>query len=120
MERPEAVSVLAELGQWVNEAGPSLHLQKTRVVDASAPGGCDFLGCHFERGMKWPRAQSLAMLKERLRAKTARLDGRSLSVIVIGVNRSVRDWYAYSQHSKANTFTTVAGYLRRRLRSLRH
>lgn len=114
----EAQNALAAVRQWVNEAGLTLHPEKTRVVDANAPGGFDFLGYHFERGMKWPRTKSLLKLKERVRAKTSRLDGRSLSEIVTDVNRSLRGWYQYFQHSKANTFTAVDGYVRRRLRSV--
>ena len=114
----EAQQALDAVRTWVNEAGLTLHPEKTRVVDARAPGGFDFLGYHFERGMKWPRKKSLAKLKERVRAKTSRLDGRSLSEIVSDVNRSLRGWYQYFQHSKANVFTTVDGYVRRRLRSV--
>jgi len=114
----EAQTALAAVSAWVSEAGLTLHPVKTRVVDASAPGGFDFLGYHFERGMKWPRAKSLGKLKERVRAKTARKDGRSLRAIVTDVNRTLRGWYGYFQHSKANVFVTVDGYVRRRLRSL--
>ena len=114
----EAPKALAAGRQWVSEAGLTLHPEKTRVVDASAPGGFDFLGYHFERGMKWPRQKSLAKLKDRVRAKTSRLDGRSLTEIVADVNRSLRGWYQDFQHSQANTFTSVDGYVRRRLRSL--
>lgn len=114
----EAQCALDAVRHWVNEAGLTLHPEKTRVVDATQPGGFDFLGYHFERGMKWPREKSLEKLKERVRAKTSRLDGRSLSDIVADVNRSLRGWYQYFQHSKANTFATVDGYVRRRLRSL--
>ena len=114
----EAQQALAAVRQWVNEAGLTLHPEKTRVVDASQPGGFDFLGYHFERGLKWPRTKSLLKLKERVRAKTSRLDGRSLSEIVTDVNRSLRGWYGYFQHSKATTFAAVDGYVRRRLRSM--
>jgi RNA-directed DNA polymerase len=114
----EAQAALAAVRQWVSEAGLTLHPEKTRVVDASAPGGFDFLGYHFERGQRWPRQKSLMKLKDRVRAKTSRLDGRSLTEIVADVNRSLRGWYGYFQHSKANTFTSVDGYVRRRLRSL--
>ena len=34
------------------------------------------------------------------------------------VNRTLRGWYGYFQHSKANVFVAVDGYVRRRLRSL--
>jgi len=114
----EAQEALAAVTAWVNEAGLTLHPEKTRVVDASKPGGFDFLGYHFERGMKWPRKKSLMKLKDRMRAKTSRLDGRSLSEIITDVNRSLRGWYGYFQHSKANVFASVDGYVRRRLRSV--
>jgi RNA-directed DNA polymerase len=114
----EAHDALARVRAWVSEAGLTLHPEKTRVVDASAPGGFDFLGYHFERGMKWPRKKSLMKMKERVRAKTSRLEGRSLTEIVTDVNRSLRGWYGYFQHSKANVFETVDGYVRRRLRSM--
>jgi RNA-directed DNA polymerase len=114
----EAHAALDAVRAWVKEAGLTLHPEKTRVVDARAPGGFDFLGYHFERGMKWPRHKSLGKLKDRVRAKTPRLDGRSLTEIVTDVNRTLRGWYGYFQHSKANTFTAVDGYVRRRLRSL--
>ena len=114
----EAQNALATVRAWVSEAGLTLHPEKTRVVDARAPGGFDFLGYHFERGMKWPRKKSLMKLQDRVRAKTSRLDGRSLSEIVTDVNRSLRGWYEYFQHSKANTFGAVDGYVRRRLRSM--
>ncbi|MFA7004079.1 MAG: group II intron reverse transcriptase/maturase [Verrucomicrobiia bacterium] len=114
----EAQAALAAVRAWVSEAGLSLHPEKTRVVDASAPGGFDFLGYHFERGMRWPRAKSLKKLKERVRAKTPRLDGRSLRAIMADVNRTLRGWYGYFQHSQGNVFAAVDGYVRRRLRSL--
>lgn len=114
----EAQAALAAVRAWVSEAGLSLHPEKTRVVDASAPGGFDFLGYHFERGMRWPRKKSLKKLKERVRAKTPRLDGRSLRVIIADVNRTLRGWYGYFQHSQGNVFAAVDGYVRRRLRSL--
>jgi RNA-directed DNA polymerase len=114
----EAQSALAAVRRWVSEAELTLHPDKTRIVDVRQPGGFDFLGYHFERGMKWPRKKSLMKLKDRLRAKTSRLDGRSLSAIVADVNRSLRGWYGYFQHSKGNVFAPVDGYVRRRLRSL--
>jgi RNA-directed DNA polymerase len=114
----EAQTALAQVQAWVRAAGLTLHPQKTRIVNAGQPGGFEFLGYHFERGMKWPRRKSLMQLKERLRAKTPRLDGRSLKAIIADVNRSLRGWYEYFQHSKHPVFTMVDGFVRRRLRSL--
>jgi len=114
----EAQAALGQVQAWMEEAGLTLHPSKTRIVNAAQPGGFDFLGYHFERGMKWPRKKSLMKLRERVRAKTLRVGGRSLKYIVADVNRTLRGWYGYFQHSKANTFGSVDGYVRRRLRSL--
>jgi RNA-directed DNA polymerase len=114
----QAREALAAVAAWVKEAGLTLHPEKTRVVDATQPGGFDFLGYHFERGMKWPRKKSLGKLKDRVRDLTPRMAGRSLKVIIGEVNRTLRGWYGYFQHSKATTFVAVDGYVRRRLRSM--
>ena len=114
----EAQRALAEVKAWVSGAGLTLHPEKTRVVDARQSGGFDFLGYHFERGLRWPRKRSLKKLRERLREKTLRTEGRSLRVIVTDVNRTLRGWYQYFQHSKSTVFAKVDGYVRRRLRSL--
>jgi RNA-directed DNA polymerase len=114
----EAHAALEAVQAWVAEAGLTLHPEKTRIVDATQPGGFDFLGYHFERGMKWPRPKSLQKLKDRVRERTSRLEGRSLQAIIGDVNRTVRGWYGYFQHSKGNTFAGVDGFVRRRLRSL--
>jgi RNA-directed DNA polymerase len=114
----EAQAAMAAVAVWVKEAGLTLHPEKTRVVDATQRGGFDFLGYHFERGMRWPRKKSLKRLKDALRTRTSRLDGRRLADIVTDVNRTLRGWYGYFQQSKANVFTNVDGFVRRRLRSL--
>lgn len=114
----EAQAALDAVRAWVSQAGLTLHPDKTRVVDATQPGGFDFLGYHFERGMRWPRKKSLEKLKDRLRVKIPRLSGRSLKHIIADVNRTLRGWYGYFQHSKANVFPAVDGFVRRRLRSL--
>lgn len=63
----EAQAALSQVRTWMKEAGLVLSPEKTRIVNAAQPGGFDFLGYHFERGMKWPRKKSLKKLKERLR-----------------------------------------------------
>ena len=117
--RVQAEQALAAVSQWVNEAGLQLHPDKTRVTDASQKGGgFDFLGYHFERGHRWPREKSLKKFKDTLRWHTRRNQGRSWEQIVSGVNRSMLGWYEYYQHSVANVFAPLDGFVRRRLRSL--
>ena len=55
----EAREVLERVQAWTVQAGLTLHPVKTRIVNAEDKGGFDFLGYHFERGMKWPRRKSL-------------------------------------------------------------
>jgi RNA-directed DNA polymerase len=114
----EAQDALAAVRAWVGEARLTLHPEKTRIVNAALPGGFDFLGYHFERGKKWPREKSLKKLKGRVREQTRRVDGRSWSEIITGLNRTLRGWYGYFQHSRASVFGMVDGYVRRRLRSV--
>jgi RNA-directed DNA polymerase len=114
----EADRALAHLVRWTTAAGLQLHPTKTRVVDATAPGGFDFLGYHFERGYRWPRRKSLRKLKDRLRATTRRTNGHSLLVIIANVNRTLQGWFAYFKHSHGTTFDPLDQWVRMRLRSI--
>lgn len=114
----EAKEALAEVAAWVKQAGLVLHPSKTRIVDASQPGGFDFLGWHFERGWKWPREKSVARFKEVLRQQTSRTDGRSLPRIIGGLNRRLRGWARYFASGNGNIYTVLDKWLRMRLRSL--
>ena len=114
----EANQALALLEEWSSGAGLSLHPEKTRLVDASQPGGFDFLGYHFERGYKWPSTKSVHKLKDALRAKTKRCNGHSLEVIIENVNRTTKGWFVYFKFGHKTTFPRLDGWLRMRLRSI--
>ena len=68
----EAQQALEEVQRWTAQAGLTLHPVKTRIVDATQPGGFDFLGYHFEQGRKWPRRKSERKFRDTIRAKTRR------------------------------------------------
>ena len=114
----QAQAALEIVREWVAKEGLTLHPQKTRIVEASRPGGFDFLGYHFERGMKWPRKKSMDRFKDTIRAKTRRSQGRSMTMICQDLNRSLRGWFEYYKHSKDTAFEAVDGYIRGRLRSI--
>ena len=114
----QAQEALKRVRRWVEDNGLTLHPTKTRLVNASQAGGFDFLGYHFERGMKWPRKKSMDKLKDTIRNKTRRTDGRSLKTICEDLNRTLRGWFGYFKHSKDNVFESVDGYTRGRLRSI--
>lgn len=116
--KEEAEAALEKVRQWVDEAGLSLHPQKTRIVDASQPGGFDFPGYHFERGRKWPRKKSLDRIREVIRTRTRRNNGNSLKRICASLNPVLRGWFEYFKHSRRHVFAALDGYVRGRLRSM--
>jgi RNA-directed DNA polymerase len=116
--REEAAAALAQLAHWTTTAGLALHPEKTRLVDATQRQGFDFLGYHFAHGRRWPRKKSLQKLKTRLRAKTRRMPGHSLTAIIADVNRTLHGWFGYFKHSRKTTFRDVDGWVRTRLRSI--
>ena len=115
----EAQNALNHVQQMITERGLTLHPVKTRIVDTTVPGeGFDFLGYHFEKGTRWPRQKSLKKVKDAIRAKTRRSNGKSFTVIIENVNRTLRGWFEYYKHSNKWTFPKIDGWVRRRLRSI--
>lgn len=114
----EAQEVLAQLHQWTEAAGLTLHPAKTRIVDARQKGGFDFLGYHFERGHRWPRQKSMDQFREAIRRKTRRRDPRPMKQIIEDLNRALRGWFNYFQHSVQNIFALEDGWVRQRLRTI--
>lgn len=114
----EAEQALQRVQNWTVQAGLGLHPDKTRIVDATQPGGFDFLGYHFEQGWKRPRAKSLKKFKATIRAKTKRNRGHSLANIVTDVNQTARGWFEYFKHSQRRIFSSLDSWIRMRLRSI--
>ena len=116
--RAKAEQALAEVAAWVKEAELVLHPEKTRIVDASQPGGFDFLGWHFERGWKWPRDKSVKRFKETIRKETKRTSGHCLPAIIGKLNPRLRGWLGYFAGSNGSIYTDIDKWLRMRLRSI--
>jgi RNA-directed DNA polymerase len=119
----EARQALDRIKAWVQEAGLTLHPEKTRIVNAAEPGGFDFLGYHFERyrengGSKWPRKKSQFKLREALRGKLARGRPGSIGQIVADVNRTLRGWYNYFKWSSPSEMKRVDEWTRERIRHI--
>jgi RNA-directed DNA polymerase len=115
----EAERALLVIQDWTAQAGLTLHPTKTRIVDAQRRGeGFDFLGYHFERGLRWPRPKSLAKFKDAIRRKTHRTQGHRLEAIIVEVNYTLRGWFAYFRHSHPTTFVPLDQWIRMRLRSI--
>lgn len=114
----EAQGALEHVRRWVDSRKLTLHPDKTRVVDATEPGGFDFLGYHFERGYRWPSRKSEKKFRDAIRSKTRRNNGHSLEAIITNVNVTVHGWFVYFQHGHPTTFRTQDGWVRMRLRSI--
>jgi RNA-directed DNA polymerase len=115
--REEAERALTLVQAWTAQAGLTLHPTKTKIVDAETEG-FDFLGYRFVKHRRFPRPKSLAKFRDAVRAKTRRTAGRSLNMIVADVNRTLRGWFEYFQHSHRTTFPYLDGWIRMRLRCI--
>jgi RNA-directed DNA polymerase len=115
--REEAEEALSMVQAWTTQAGLTLHPTKTKIVDAQSEG-FEFLGYRFVKHRRFPRRKSLAKFKDAIRAKTRRTDGRSLTMIVADLNRTLRGWFEYFQHSYRTAFPKLDGWIRMRLRSI--
>jgi len=117
----DAQRALTLVQTWVAENGLTLHPTKTRIVDV-VRDGFDFLGYHFRgtrQGIRhWVREKSLRKLKDALRPKTKRTSGQSLQSIIVDVNRVLRGWFAYFQHSRPFVFGPLDRWIRQRLRAI--
>lgn len=114
----EARRALELLSEQMKQRGLNLSQEKTKVVDATAPGGFDFLGYHFEQGKKTPRKKSLEKLKDNVRAKTPRKSGTSLERTIKRLNPTLRGWWGYFRHCERWVHEKLDGWIRRRLRAM--
>ena len=112
----DAVAALTLVQRWTGTAGLGLHPTKTQLVDLQV-GGFDFLGYHFARGQRWPRAKSRRKLKDAVRQQTRRTTGQSLAAIIANVNRTLAGWLAYFKHSHGS-FRDLDQWIRMRMRTI--
>jgi len=122
--RDQAVAALEELRKWMDGAGLELHPDKTRVVDMNQAGShFDFLGYRFARSrrgrlVRAVRPKSLRKLRESIKPRTRRNNGRSMEAIVADLNRTLHGWFEYFKHAEAGILGQVDGWVRGRLRSI--
>ncbi|MDY6874503.1 MAG: group II intron reverse transcriptase/maturase [Chloroflexota bacterium] len=115
----ESMEALRYVDQLAAERGLTLNSDKTSVVGTHEDGqGFDFLGYHFENGIRWPCKKSLTKFKDTIRSKTRRSNGRSMAAIIKEVNKTSIGWFGYFKHSHWKSFKPLDGWIRRRLRSI--
>lgn len=117
--REEAESALARMRAWVSKNGLTLHPDKTHIGDCRVEGqGFEFLGYRFESGRRWVRKKSLMALRDKIRALTPRNRGQSIEQVIASLNPTLKGWYAYFKHAHRYTFSSIDGFIRRRLRAM--
>jgi RNA-directed DNA polymerase len=120
----EAKDALEKLREWMVGAGLTLHPDKTRAVDMTvADSHFDFLGYRFQRSrrgrmMRLVRPKSLRKLRETIKPRTRRANGRSMKAIVEDLNRTLPGWFGYFKHAEASELSGIDGWIRMRLRSI--
>jgi RNA-directed DNA polymerase len=120
----QAANALTTIKAWMEDAGLTLHPDKTRTVDMNLPEShFDFLGYRFKRSRhgklnRFVRPKSLRKLRETIKLKTKRNNGKSMDAIVKDLNRTLIGWYGYFKHIKASQLGEIDGWVRMRLRSI--
>jgi RNA-directed DNA polymerase len=115
----EAQAALAIVKAWMEENGLTLHPDKTRLGNCLNKGeGFEFLGYRFECGRRYVRKKSLRALLDKIRPKTRRNNGQSLTAIIESLNPMLKGWYEYFKHSRRPWLEDVDRFVRRRLRAI--
>lgn len=113
----EAEEALKMITPWVEQAGLILHPTKTKIVDGRVESFA-FLGYSFRGDKIYPRRESLAKMKARLKELTPRKRPGSLASIAVELNRVLRGWFGYFRHCRWTIFKDLDAKLRSRLRRL--
>ncbi|WP_393073457.1 group II intron reverse transcriptase/maturase [Streptomyces sp. LN704] len=126
-QRAEQARELA--ARVLEQLGMRLHPEKTGIVRLTRGGqGFDFLGFHHRkmeswkwRGryylQRWPSARAMRVLRDKVRAATARSKTeRPVSAVVADLNPVLRGWAAYFRNGNSGRkFNVVDGYVHERL-----
>ena len=113
----EATMALHVITEWVQAAGLTLHPSKTKIVDSRVESFA-FLGYSFRGDKIYPRRESLAKMKSRIRDLTPRKRSGSLESIVTELNRVLIGWFGYFRHCRWTIFKDLDAMIRSRLRRL--
>lgn len=119
----EARAALEMARAWLEEAGLTLHPEKTRIVSLEVETNYfEFLGYRFKRHKgrikRFPRKGSEVRFRDKVAARTRRCNGHSMERIIASINPILRGWFQYYKHTHYTVFLEMDGYVRMRLRSI--
>lgn len=114
-----------QVQEWMDEAGLTLHPEKTHRVDMGQSGNCfEFLGYRFKRSSKGKllrlvRDKSRSKLRENIRRVTRRNNAHSMETIIHEkLNPILRGWFGYFKHAHVSELKELDQWTRMRLRSI--
>ena len=113
----EAESALQVITAWVETAGLTLHPTKTKIVDSRVESFA-FLGYSFRGDQIYPRRESLAKMKTRIKELTPRKRPGSIERIAAELTSVLRGWFGYFRHCRWTIFKALDAKIRSRLRQL--
>jgi len=113
----EAEVALQMITEWVEAAGLTLHPTKTKIVDSHSESFA-FLGYSFRGDKIYPRRESLAKMKARIKELTPRKRSGSIESIANELNRVMIGWFGYFRHCRWTIFKDLDAKTRSRLRRL--
>lgn len=115
----QAQTAMEEVATWIKANGLTLNADKTHLGDCRIAGqGFEFLGYRFEAGKRWVRNKSRQGFKDKIREKTRRTCGASMTQIIADLTPMIRGWYGYFKHADRREFPRLDGFIRRRLRAI--
>lgn len=115
----EAKAALSMIQSWIDNNGLELSPEKTHIGSSLQPGHMfEFLGYRFEDGRRYVRSKSLKRFKDNIRQKTRRTRGDSIEQIISDLNPTIKGWFVYFKHAHHYTFSSLDGFIRRRLRAV--
>ncbi len=113
----EAEVALQMITEWVEAAGLTLHPTKTKIVDSRSESFA-FLGYSFRGDKIYPRRESLAKVKARIKELTPRKRSGSIESIAQELNRVTIGWFGYFRHCRWTIYKDLDAKIRSRLRRL--
>ena len=113
----EAETALQMITAWVETAGLTLHPTKTKIVDSRVESFA-FLGYSFRGDQIYPRRESLAKMKTRIKELTPRKRPGSIDRIAAELTSVLRGWFGYFRHCRWTIFKALDAKIRSRLRQL--
>lgn len=117
--REEAKAALSLMQSWIDQNGLQLSPEKTHIGNnLENDYGFEFLGYRFEGSRRYVRSKSLKKFKDKIRLKTRRTRGESIEKIISDLNPTIKGWFGYFKHAHHYTFSSLDGFVRRRLRAV--